>query len=97
VHSEEASPFSILQNPWPKWTGVMHGYEIEFVFGVPLYNTSVGYTNSQFIFMDDEILAEFRGADSQQEDGQYREMGAYFSNASQPLQIQLWSSFASNG
>ena len=59
----------------------MHGYEIEFVFGVPLYNTSVGYTNSQFIFMDDEILAEFRGADSQQEDGQYREMGAYFSQS----------------
>ncbi|KAL1241866.1 Acetylcholinesterase [Trichinella pseudospiralis] len=41
-------------NPWPAWAGVMHGYEIEFVFGLPLLHPA-NYTAQEAEFSKEII------------------------------------------
>lgn len=36
-------------NPWPRWTGVMHGDEISYVFGQAL-NPNLKYTDEEKFF-----------------------------------------------
>ncbi|KAI1726920.1 carboxylesterase family domain-containing protein [Ditylenchus destructor] len=47
-------------NPWPKWMGVMHGYEIEYVFGLPL-RMPQQYTNPDSERLFSEKIMEFWG------------------------------------
>lgn len=36
-------------NPWPRWTGVMHGDEINYIFGEAL-NPNLDYTEEEKVF-----------------------------------------------
>ncbi len=34
-------------NPWPSWTGVLHGDEIAFIFGEPFKTKLFNYTDEE--------------------------------------------------
>ena len=37
-------------NPWPNWMGILHGYEIDTVFGMPLNQSHTVYTEEERTF-----------------------------------------------
>uniref|UniRef100_A0A0N4Z3E3 Carboxylic ester hydrolase n=1 Tax=Parastrongyloides trichosuri TaxID=131310 RepID=A0A0N4Z3E3_PARTI len=47
-------------NPWPKWMGAMHGYELEYEFGLPIRNESL--YNPRRIEKEKNLSLYFMGA-----------------------------------
>lgn len=42
-------------NPWPEWAGVMHGYELDHVFGAPLNTSNIVYRAEERVLSADMV------------------------------------------